>query len=120
MKNCLMIYGVRKRLVCTFIRQEFLKYIGCILSAATYGNKGHYLWSETPKTFGKNSTTKAQRDVHGNIYLNRACCDLYSPFTVMLAIELFFLTQLCLFPGCFFKYLPLFIHICLRYILDKV
>ena len=35
-------------------------------------------------------------------------------FTSMLAIELFYRTQLCSFHGCFFKYLPLFLclHIC--------
>ena len=30
-------------------------------------------------------------------------------FTSMLAIELFYLTQLCSFHGCFFEYLPLFL-----------
>ena len=30
-------------------------------------------------------------------------------FTSMLAIEFFYLTQLCSFFGCFFEYLPLFI-----------
>ena len=30
-------------------------------------------------------------------------------FTSMLVIELFYLTQLCSFIGCFFEYLPLFI-----------
>ena len=29
-------------------------------------------------------------------------------FTPILAIELFYLTQLCSFLGCFFEYLPLF------------
>ena len=32
-------------------------------------------------------------------------------FTYMLAIELFYRTQLCSFNGCFFKYLPLFFHL---------
>ena len=35
-------------------------------------------------------------------------------FTYMLAIELFYLTQLCSFLGCLFEYLPLFLplHVC--------
>ena len=40
--------------------------------------------------------------------------------TVMLAIELFYLTRLSSFFECFFEYLPLFVPICLWYILDKV
>ena len=32
-------------------------------------------------------------------------------FTSMLAIELFYRTQLCSFSGCFFRYLPLFLHL---------
>ena len=39
--------------------------------------------------------------------------------TVMISIELFYLTQKISFLGCFFEYLPLFIPIVLRYILDK-
>ena len=31
--------------------------------------------------------------------------------TSMLAIELFYRTQLCSFHGCFFEYLPIFIHL---------
>ena len=40
-------------------------------------------------------------------------------FTSMLAIELFYLTHLRSFIGCFSGYLPLFIPIGLRYILDS-
>ena len=32
-------------------------------------------------------------------------------FTYMLAIELFYPTQLCSFHGCFFEYLPIFLHL---------
>ena len=39
---------------------------------------------------------------------------------VIIAIELFYLTQICSFLGCFFEYVPLFILIGLRYILHKV
>ena len=40
--------------------------------------------------------------------------------TVIIAIGLFYLTQLRSFLEFFFEYLPLFIPIVLRYILDKV
>ena len=43
-KNCLDISGGKIRLVRPFIRQEFWKCIGCILSAVTYGKKGHNIW----------------------------------------------------------------------------
>ena len=39
---------------------------------------------------------------------------------VILAIELFYLTQLRSILGGLFEYLPLFLRIGLRYILDKV
>ena len=32
-------------------------------------------------------------------------------FTSMLAIELFYCTPLCSFRGCFFEYLPIFLHL---------
>ena len=39
--------------------------------------------------------------------------------TVMLAIELFYLTQICSFIGCLFEYLPLFIPVGFFYSLYK-
>ena len=80
MKNRLTMSGGNKWLVHPFRRQEFWKYIGCIKSIVTYGKKWYKLWSEMPKTFGKNPPTKLQRDVYGNTYLNQVCCDLYRPF----------------------------------------
>ena len=40
--------GKGKRVVFPFIRQYFWKFIGYVLSAVTYGNKVHKLWSEIP------------------------------------------------------------------------
>ena len=42
--NRLGISGGKKRLVSPFIRQEFLKCIGCIILIVTYGKKVHTLW----------------------------------------------------------------------------
>ena len=42
-KNLLDNYGRNKWLVRPFRRQEFWKFIGCILSAVTYGKKRHKL-----------------------------------------------------------------------------
>ena len=42
-KNRIENYGGRKRLVCPFRRQDFWKYIGCILSEVNYGIKGIHL-----------------------------------------------------------------------------
>ena len=79
-KNCLILYGGKKWQVCPFRRQELWKYIGCILLAVTYGKKGHNIWSEKPKTFGKNLQTKLHKDVRGNTDLNKVCCDLCCPY----------------------------------------
>ena len=38
-KNRLKMGGGGKQNVCPFIRQEFWKYIGCVLSAFNYGRK---------------------------------------------------------------------------------
>ena len=78
-KNCLEKSGGGKRLVCPCRMQEFWEYIGCILSAVTYGKKGHNLWGETPTYFGNNPQTKLQRDVCGNTDSHSVCCDLYYP-----------------------------------------
>ena len=80
MKNRLTLYGGDKRLVSPFMSQEFWKCIGCILSAVTYGNKRHNIWSGIPKTFGKKPPTKLQRDVCGNTDLNKVCWNLYRTF----------------------------------------
>ena len=39
-KNCVSSNGGGERQVKKFTRKEFWKFIGCILSAATYGKKG--------------------------------------------------------------------------------
>ena len=61
--NRVKMNGGGKGLVLPFKRQEFWKCIGCVLSAVTYGKKGHKLWSEIPKYFGKMENPKLQRDV---------------------------------------------------------
>ena len=53
MKNRVILNGGGKRQVKKLTRQEFWKYIGCILSAVTYGKKGLKLWSEVSKGVGK-------------------------------------------------------------------
>ena len=58
MKNRVTMNGGRKWLVFPFKRQEFWKCIGCIISAVTYGKKGHKLWSEIPKSFRKMENPK--------------------------------------------------------------
>ena len=80
MNNRLTMSGGENWLVCTFRRQEFWKCIGCILLTVNYGNKGHNIWSEIIKNFGKNPPVKLQRYVCGNTDSNRLCCDIYRPF----------------------------------------
>ena len=45
MKNFLTMGWGGKLIVCPVIRQDLWKFIGCVLSAFTYGKKGHKLWS---------------------------------------------------------------------------
>ena len=40
------IHGGNNQLVRHFTRKYFWKFIGCILSAVTYGNKGNNIWSK--------------------------------------------------------------------------
>ena len=80
--NCLTMDRGKKRSVCPFRRQELWKYIGCILLAVTYGNKGHKPWSEVPKTFGNKAINKLQRNVCGDTYLNKVWCDLCRLFYI--------------------------------------
>ena len=69
-------------MACTCRRQEFWKFICCVLSSVTYGKKGHKLWSEIPKSFGRKATTKILRDVRGNTNLNTVYCDHYRHFYI--------------------------------------
>ena len=103
MRNYLTKTGGGKELVSPFRSQEFCKCTGCIVLEETYGKKGHKLWSEIPKTFGNKAPTKLQRYFRGSINLYQVCCDLYCPFLSVLAIELYDITLLCSFLGCFFK-----------------
>ena len=77
MKNRVITNGGGKRQVRPFKRQKFWKCIGCILSEATYGKKGHKIWSEGPKYFGKYENPKPRRDVRGNNDLFKVCCAHY-------------------------------------------
>ena len=64
----------------TFKRQKFWKFIGCILSPVTYGKKGHKIWSEVPKCFGKYENPILRRDVRGTTNLYKVCCVHYPHF----------------------------------------
>ena len=77
--NRVTMNGEGKQLVRPFKSQVFWKCIGCILSEVTYGKKGHKLWSEIPKSFGKMENPKLQRDVRGNTNLYKGMlCSLSS------------------------------------------
>ena len=49
MKNRFTVNGGGKRLVRPFGKHEFWKFVGCVIAAVTYGEKGHKLWSEISK-----------------------------------------------------------------------
>ena len=76
MKNRVTLNGGGKRQVKIFTRQEFWKFIGCILSAVTYGKKGRKLWSEVSKDVGKYENQTLRRDVRGTTDLQKVCCAL--------------------------------------------
>ena len=82
MKNRILVSGGKKqlRLVCHFTRQELWKCIGFIILEVTYGMKGHNIWSEITRTFGKKRPTKLHRDVCGNKDIHKICCVLYHPY----------------------------------------
>ena len=65
MKNCVTLNGGGKRQVKKFKRQEFWKYIGCILSSVTYGKKVRKIWSGVPKGFVQYENLTLRRDVRG-------------------------------------------------------
>ena len=103
----------------SFYKARVLKCIGCILLKVFYGKKGHKLCIEIPKPFGNNPPSNC-KDIFMVTQLYIRYVVIYIVFiTVMLAIGLFYLTQLCLFLGYFFEYLSLFITIGFQYIIDK-
>ena len=104
MKNHFTMDGGGKRLVVTFKRQEFWKFIGFIILEVSYGKKGHKFWIEIPKASCRMAPTKLRRDVCGKNNLHKVCWYHYRHFTSMIAIELFYPTQLCSFLGCFLEY----------------
>ena len=60
-KNCLDYYRDKKRLVCLFRRQEFWKFIVCILLTVTYGKNGHTIWGRNQIFVGNKAQTKLLR-----------------------------------------------------------
>ena len=82
MNNRFTMDGGVKRLVCTLKRQEFYIFVDCVISAVTYENKGHKLWSEIPKASCRMVHPKIQRDVSGNTNLYKVCCDHYRQFYI--------------------------------------
>ena len=60
-KNIHTMNGVGKRLVHPFKGKYFLKFIGFIISAVTYGKKGHELWIEMRKDSCRMAPPKLQR-----------------------------------------------------------
>ena len=79
MKDCLTMGGGGKWIVRPFRRQDIRKCIGCVLLEVTYGNKGHKLWSEIPKSFGDKAPNKLQIYVCSHTNLYKVCCDIYHP-----------------------------------------
>ena len=71
-----------KRLFSPLKRQEFWKFIGCILLEFTYGKKGHKRFSEITKYFCRMVPPKLRRDVRGNTNLYRVCCAHYCHFYI--------------------------------------
>ena len=69
MNNSLTMGAGGRQIVCPFRRQEFWKFIGCVLLEVNYGNKGHKLWSELPKYFVNKAPTKLWGDICENNYL---------------------------------------------------
>ena len=108
MKNRLTVYWGGKRLVCTLKRQEFWNCIGCVLLEVTYVYNMNEIWSEIPKCFSWMAPIKIKRDVCVITDLYQVYCYHYCHFISMIAIELFYIKQLCSFLGFFFGYLPPF------------
>ena len=77
MKNFFTSNGGGKRPVKLLKKQDLWKYIGCILLEVTYGKKGHKLWSEVSKGFGKYENLTLRRDVRGTTDLYKVCCAHY-------------------------------------------
>ena len=73
MKNRFTSNGGGKRPVKPFKMQELWKYIGCILSAVTYGKNGRKLWSEVTKCFGKYENPKLRRNVRETTNSYKVC-----------------------------------------------
>ena len=77
MKNRFTVNGGGKRLVRPFGKHKFWKFIGCVISAVTYGEKEHKLWSEISKRLCRTEPTKLQRYFREHTDVNEVCCDQY-------------------------------------------
>ena len=101
-KNRFTMDGGGKRSASTFKRQEFWKCIGFILSAVTYGKKGKSFGGIYQNLLlGWHLLIYEEMFVETPIYLRYVVITIVI-FTSMIAIELFYLTQLLSFLGCFF------------------
>ena len=74
--------GGGERLVRTLKTKELCKYIGCILSAVTYGKKGNKIWSELTKDSCRMAPPKLRRDICGNTDLYKVYCAHYRHFYI--------------------------------------
>ena len=78
-KNCPDNSGGKKRFVYPFRGNNFWKCIWYILSAVTYGKKGHKIWGKTKIYVSKKAHTKLHRDVSEKTDLLREIFYLYCP-----------------------------------------
>ena len=109
MKNCFTMDGGGKRLVRPFKRKELCECIGCVLSEVNYAKKLHKIWSEIKKLLvGWHLINYEEMFTETPIYTMYVVINIVI-FTSILAIEVFRLTQLCSFLGCFLEYLTLFL-----------
>ena len=81
-KNRYTMDGGGKRLFRHLKRQEFCKFVGCIISEVIYGNKVHKLWIDMSKASCRITPPKLQIDVNGNTDLYKLCCDHYRHFYI--------------------------------------
>ena len=68
----------KRRLVQNVLNNEFCKFIGCNLSAATFRNKRHKLWDVNSSREILNGIFIISRDVIGNTYLLKVSCPIYN------------------------------------------
>ena len=67
----------KRQSVQKFSNNDFWKYIGCIISAFTYGKEGYTIWKSTTRRDGCKAACKIDREVRGKIDLLKVSCTLY-------------------------------------------